>query len=95
MCHQKIAANEKYGALPMNYSTINEVYNAVKKSDFPSKKELLNILTKWKKGDFSTVDHDHDYVLVIQEGTIGYSSGKLSPEAEAQFILVNFGSKLD
>jgi hypothetical protein len=95
MTHQKIAAEEKTGAVPMTKPNIEEVTEFVEDSDFEHKDEMLRILDKWAEGDFSNVDGDHDYILKMQDGTKGWSTGLFTPEEEAQFVLVNWGSKLD
>ena len=95
MTHQKIAAEEKIGAVPMTKANIDEVTEFVEDSDFELKDEMQMILDKWAEGDFSTVDGDHDYILKMQKGTKGWSTGLFTPEEEAQFVLENWGSKLD
>lgn len=95
MCHQKIVAKDKWGAVPMIPSTINDIFQIVDRSDFETRTALLQILEKWLQGDFSTVDRDHDYILKLQNGSIGFSKGKATPEEEAQFILEHFGRDID
>ena len=95
MCHQKIYAKEKWGAIPMIPSTINQVYQVVEKSQYDSKSELLLILEKWKKGDFTTIDYDHDYILRLQDGNVGHAIRVLTPEEEADFIVKNFNNQLN
>lgn len=94
MCHQKIEASEKWGAIPMIPDTINAVYTIVEASKFTDKEELLQILTKWKNNDFSSVDSDHNTVWQLEGGTVGKATGIATPKEEAEFILLNFGSKL-
>ncbi|MCM3571008.1 DUF6241 domain-containing protein [Neobacillus mesonae] len=91
MTHQKVKAEEKWGAVPMIPDTIQQVYEIVSKSDFDRKDELLSILEKWKKGQFSDVDSDHNYFWDYQDGTVGKAFGILSKEEEKKFIANNFG----
>lgn len=91
MTHQKVKADEKWGAKPMIPETINEIFDVVSKSDFTRKEELLAILERWKNGDFSQVDDDHNYFWSLQDGTIGKAYGIMNEEEERRFILNNFG----
>ena len=90
MTHQKVLADEKWGAIPMTDDTIKQVENIVVNSNFEIKENLLHILEKWKTGDFSTIDEDHNYFWKYAGGTIGEAYGILSPEEEATFIENNF-----
>jgi hypothetical protein len=90
MTHQKIRAEDKWGTIPMTKNTINQVYEVVSNSDFDVKDDLLEILERWKKGDFSQADHDHNYIWNWQGGTIGKAYGLMTPEEEIKFIENNF-----
>ncbi|UDY80692.1 PRK06770 family protein [Geobacillus phage GR1] len=90
MTHQKIRAEDKWGAIPMTEDTINQVYEVVSNSDFDIKNDLLDILERWRKGDFSQADHDHNYIWNWQGGTIGKAYGLMTPEEEIEFIENNF-----
>jgi hypothetical protein len=95
MCHQKIKAEEKWGAVPMIPDTIDQVYNVVEQSDFVDKSALSTILDRWKSGDFSDIEEDHDNILELQGGTVGWAIGVMSKAEESEFILKNFGSKIE
>lgn len=90
MTHQKVLADEKWGAIPMTDDTIKQVDTIIANSHFDIKDDLLHILEKWKNGDFSTIDEDHNYFWKYAGGTIGEAYGILSPEEEATFIQNNF-----
>jgi len=94
MTHQKVKAKEKWGAIPMIPDTINQVYDIVEKSKFEQKDDLLAILAKWKKGNFSEVNEDHNYFWTYQGGTIGKSYGIMSKSEEETFILNNFNEDI-
>ncbi|MGG3561577.1 DUF6241 domain-containing protein [Neobacillus rhizosphaerae] len=94
MTHQKVKAYEKWGAIPMMQDTINRVYEIVSNSDFDRKDQLLAILEKWKAGNFSAVDDDHNYFWQYQGGTVGQAHGILSKAEEETFILNNFGDDI-
>ncbi len=91
MTHQKVKAEEKWGAIPMIPDTIRQVYEIVSKSNFEQKDDLLAILEKWKNGQFDEVDRDHNYFWDYQGGTIGKAYGILNKSEEETFILNNFG----
>lgn len=44
---------------------------------------MLEILNRWKKGDFSAVDRDHNIIWNIQDGSVGEAKGIMTKE---QFI---------
>ncbi|MEM1502109.1 DUF6241 domain-containing protein [Domibacillus sp. 8LH] len=90
MTHQKVAADEKWGAVPMTPSTIKEVISIVEKEDYKEKKPLLDILQKWQAGNFTEVDQDHNYLWTLQDGTEGKAYGIMSPIQERQFVHQNF-----
>ncbi|MFS0781664.1 DUF6241 domain-containing protein [Bacillus sp. 1P06AnD] len=92
MSHQKVEANTKWGALQMNEANINEIANilANTKTSLPHKEQLERIIEKWKSGDFSSADKDHNYIWKLQDGNIGKATGVLSAEEEQEFIKANF-----
>lgn len=94
MTHQKVKAEEKWGAIPMVPDTINRVYEIVNNSNFDRKDQLLAILEKWKAGNFAAVDDDHNYFWQYQGGTVGQAYGILSKTEEETFILNNFGDDI-
>ena len=90
MTHQKVAAEEKWGAVPMTDDTVNSVYEAVSNSNFERKADMIDILEKWKNEDFNTVANDHNYFWNLQGGTIGKAYGTLDYNEELEFIHNNF-----
>ncbi|CAM3629870.1 DUF6241 domain-containing protein [Mesobacillus zeae] len=90
MTHQKVMAEDKWGAIPMTPDTINKVLEAVNANNFTIKADLLRILEKWKRSDFDTIDLDHNYFWEHQGGTVGKAYGKLNSSEEADFIKNNF-----
>ncbi|MCA1024878.1 DUF6241 domain-containing protein [Cytobacillus sp. FSL W7-1323] len=86
MTHQKVKASEKWGSVRMSEQAIEEVKKTIENNQFEHEEELLTILDKWSKGDFSNVDNDHNYFWSLQNGTIGKATGILSPEEEEAFI---------
>ncbi|MED3761355.1 DUF6241 domain-containing protein [Peribacillus frigoritolerans] len=90
MTHQKVIAEEKWGAVEMNFENINAVYDIVVDSDFMLKGDLLNIVSGWKEGNFDNVAQDHNYFWEYQNGTVGKATGILNTDEEAEFIDNNF-----
>ncbi|MEQ2468014.1 DUF6241 domain-containing protein [Niallia sp. CLA-SR-H024] len=95
MTHQKVRADEKWGAVQMTAERIDMLYNIVKYSTYENKDTLLGILSKWKAGDFRTADEDHNALWRLQDGTIGKATGILSEEEEQEFIEKTFKNKKD
>ncbi len=90
MTHQKVKAEDKWGAIPMSKNTVSQVLEFLKKSQFASKDDLIEIAEKWKNGNFQTVDHDHNYFWNWQGGTVGRAYGVMSTAEEEEFIKNNF-----
>ncbi|WP_313428679.1 DUF6241 domain-containing protein [Siminovitchia terrae] len=90
MTHQKVRAEQKWGAIPMIPETIHDVYEIVSTSNFDRKEDLLDILERWKNEDFSKADEDHNYIWTYQGGTVGQAFGIMSQSEEAEFIKNNF-----
>jgi hypothetical protein len=90
MTHQFIKASEKRGAVEMTSDKIKALTNTVENSDFGYKDELLTILERWSKKDFSRIDKDHNEILEYQDGTIGTAFGIMSESDQEKFIEQNF-----
>ncbi len=93
MTHQKVKAEDKWGTIPMIPDTINEIYDIISKNDFSRKEDLLEIAKRWKNGDFSRADDDHNYFWDYQNGTIGKAYGLMNEAEERRFIINNFGEE--
>ncbi|WP_449539188.1 DUF6241 domain-containing protein [Ferdinandcohnia sp. Marseille-Q9671] len=93
MTHQKVKADNKWGAKPMIPDSIDSIYNIILKSDFSRKDDLLAIAERWKNGDFSRADDDHNYFWNYQNGTIGKAYGLMNEAEEKEFIINNFGEE--
>lgn len=93
MTHQKIIANDKWGAILMTTENIETVHEIIGLSDFSDKGELLKITTRWKAADFGSVDRDHNSIWGLQGGTIGKAQGIMTVEEERWFIIHNFGDE--
>lgn len=93
MSHQKVRAEDKWGAIPMTEDTIKQVYDVVSKKDFDDadlKVDLLHILQKWENNNFLSADEDHNYFWEYQGGTVGRAYDTMSRAEEVEFIKNNF-----
>ena len=86
MSHQKIKADEKSGFYLMTEERIDWLLEGLEVATVVNKDVYLDILTRWKKGDFSQVDKDHNTVWSMKEGAIGEAYDILSPEEELAYI---------
>jgi hypothetical protein len=90
MTHQKVKAEDKWGAIPMSEHTVTQVLEFLEKSNFASKEDLKEIAEKWKNGNFQSVDQDHNYFWAWQGGTVGRAYGIMTSGEEEEFIKNNF-----
>jgi uncharacterized protein YxeA len=90
MTHQKVKADEKWGAVEMDQKNIDAVLSIVKSSDFTDKDQMLKIAENWKKGDFSNIVEEHNYFWQLQGGNVGKAYGRLSQKDEEAYIQKNF-----
>lgn len=92
MSHQKVEAEEKWGFIPLTAERVNRLKTIVEqnKEDYENASIYLDILNRWSTNDFSQVDHDHNKIWDLQNGTIGKATGILSTEEEKAFIEEHF-----
>lgn len=91
MTHQKVSAEEKWGAIPMTEENVAIVKEAALQTSHPDINDIHEILDRWAAEDFSRVDKDHNYFWRMQNGNIGKAYGIMSAENEQAFIENNFG----
>ena len=93
MTHQKVAANEKWGASEITKEKVDALYSAISNQTFADTElqdMLLSILKPWKKGDFSNAVKAHNEIWAYQKGNIGKAERRLTPSEEAAYIKENF-----
>lgn len=99
MAHQKIIADVKEGSIMITPERIDTLIQLVEenKNDFEHDETYLEILNRWKKGDFSLVDYEHNKIMFIQgsKSTDGIASGIASKEQEKNYILQVFAKDVD
>ncbi|WP_051556648.1 DUF6241 domain-containing protein [Alkalihalobacterium bogoriense] len=95
MSHQKVRAEHKWNNLQITQERIERLLEVVEHNkDKYTHYELYNdILVRWKNGDFSKADKDHNSVWELQGGTIGKAVGLLTAEEEQEFIDKNFNKE--
>ena len=95
MSHQKVKADKKWGAIPLTPARVNQLLKVVHKNEnhYANSSVYKEILERWAKGDFSTVDDDHNRIWNLQGGTVGKAEGILSAEDEKAFIQDHFKIK--
>lgn len=92
MSHQKVQAEEKWGFIPLTAERVTRLKTIVEqnKDKYENASIYLDILNRWSNNDFSQVDHDHNQIWDLQNGTIGKATGILSAEEEKAFIEEHF-----
>jgi hypothetical protein len=88
MSHQKIAADEKWGFLPLTTERVTRLMDVIEtnKNDYKNARLYMGILTRWSENDFSQIDLEHNQIWESQHGTIGKATGILSYEEELKYI---------
>ncbi|PEK60059.1 PRK06770 family protein [Bacillus wiedmannii] len=94
MSHQKVAAEQKWGAIPMTKLHAEVIADILHNTNFEKKEKLLAIAERWANGDFSKIVEDHNYFWTEQEGNIGKATGTLDATEEQTFVLNNFGEEV-
>lgn len=108
MAHQKIIAESKEGSIMITPERIDILIQMVEKNKnkyerramsdkYALYETYLDILNRWKKGDFSTVDDDHNILMFIQGGKTpeGLATGIASEEQEKNYIFQVFAKEVD
>ncbi|HZH58749.1 MAG TPA: DUF6241 domain-containing protein [Metabacillus sp.] len=86
MSHQKVIADEKWLHYEMTNERILFLITVIENGQYEHEEVVLDILNRWKEGDFSQADKDHNAIWSIQGGTIGKATGVMSAEQEQQYI---------
>lgn len=73
MSNGKILAedNKIWGVIPIYKEDIVTLKKIIKKVDYEDREYLLEVLTRWEKGDFSQVVDEHNYFWKKLGGTVG------------------------
>lgn len=71
MANTKIVADQIWGKVDTTTERINMLILEVEKSEYKNKKQLLDILKRWKDGDFRQAVQDHNFLWDRLGGTVG------------------------
>lgn len=98
MAHQKIIAESKLRSIMITPKRIDVLLQIVEgnKDKYEYSDKYLDILKRWKKGDFTKVDEDHNIIMQIQgHEQNGTATGIATEEQEIHYILQVFGKSVD
>lgn len=92
MTHQKVHADQKWGAVEMTKGNIGEVKILLEKSNFTGKdkKILSEMLDRWEMGNFENIVQDHNTIWNMQGGSIGVATDKMTAEEEKEYVRMFF-----
>ncbi|MCP3763276.1 DUF6241 domain-containing protein [Domibacillus sp. A3M-37] len=95
MTHQKVQAEQKWGAAPMTPTSTSRLVMALKKHP-EYDPELLRVAEMWAANDFSEVDAQHNYLNTKLKATVeeGAATGVATPEEEKEFVQKYFDSSV-
>jgi len=88
MSHQKVIADTKWGFYKITDERIGWLLDSLEITyEFLDEGKIYkDILTKWKNGDFSKIDQDHNTIWSLQGGSIGEATGILSEDEEKEYL---------
>lgn len=90
MTHQKVYANDKWGALEASEENITMLLSLLDENDYDDEDYYRKVLNIWKKGDFSNAVEVHNKIWRAQDGSIGKAKRLLTPKEEQLFVENNF-----
>lgn len=83
MANSLIEADAIWGKAEMNRKNVDEMYVALHlQSESDEKKILQEVIEKWDKADFSSIDADHNRIWNLLDGKIGRATGINNKEVE-------------
>ncbi len=86
MTHQKVYADEKWGAVEITEERVDLLWNIARESEFSHRDFYMETLNAWKDGDFNNVVQVHNFIWEIQNGSIGRATRPLTEEEEQQYV---------
>lgn len=92
MTHQKVEADEKWGAVkvtPENIESLLEIVTA-NQDMYEHGEYYVTVLEQWKTGDFNNAVDVHNFVWKLKGGTIGHATRLLNKAEEQIFIEERF-----
>ncbi|MEK4129725.1 DUF6241 domain-containing protein [Solibacillus sp. FSL W8-0474] len=99
MAHQKIIANEKESSIMITPKRIDTLLRMVEENEdvYEHGDKYLDILKRWRQGDFAMVDVDHNVMMQVQNNNSlnGRAEGIATEEQEIHYIAQVFGKSVD
>ncbi|GAE93296.1 hypothetical protein JCM21714_2367 [Gracilibacillus boraciitolerans JCM 21714] len=86
MTHQKIYADQKWGAVEITEERMELMLNIAEESNFTHRDFYIETLTSWQNDNFSNAVEVHNYIWEQQNGTIGRATRMLTDEEQQQYI---------
>ncbi|MFF6014593.1 DUF6241 domain-containing protein [Lysinibacillus fusiformis] len=97
MSHQKIIADEKESSIMITPERIDTLLQMVEenKDVYEYREQYLDVLNRWKLGDFSSVDQDHNDLWFLQGSKQdGIAYGIATKEQEIDYIFRVFAKEV-
>jgi len=97
MSHQKIIADEKESSIMITPERIDTLLQMVEenKDGYEHGEQYLDLLNRWKLGDFSSVDQDHNDMWYLQGSKqSGIANGIATKEQEIDYIFRVFAKEV-
>ncbi len=97
MSHQKIIADEKESSIMITPERIDTFLQMVEenKDVYEHREQYLDVLNRWKLGDFSSVDQDHNDLWFLQGSKQdGIAYGIATKEQEIGYIFRVFAKEV-
>ena len=99
MTHQKIIADEKESSIMITPKRIDTLLQMVEENEdtYEHCDKYLDILRRWRKGDFTIVDADYNVMIQLQgdHSFQGRANGIATEEQEIHYIAQVFGKSVD
>jgi len=97
MSHQKIIADEKESSIMITPERIDTLLQMVEenKDVYEHNEQYLDLLNRWKLGDFSSIDQDHNDMWYLQGSKqSGIAYGIATKEQEIDYIFRVFAKEV-
>ncbi|WP_410982535.1 PRK06770 family protein [Bacillus cereus] len=86
MAHQKVKADQKWGYIFITQERIESLIEIVKNGNLNQKKAYIDILERWKQGEYKKVDADHNTIWKLQSGNLGEGKGVMSQDEQKELV---------
>ena len=86
MAHQKTKAEQKWGYIFITQERIESLLEIINSNDVAQKNTYVDILERWKQGEYEKVDVDHNKIWKLQSGNLGEGKGIMSQAEQKELI---------